>query len=220
MQGGARRAPARHRGDRGVASRVAAVFALGLFASGCVTGGSTATHAPMAGSTVAFESVDGPPAHVFRKYVEKLSEEAEARKMPVVSRETPAPYRIRGYLALGIEKKQKRTVISWVWDVYDSAERRAFRISGEEIAGPAGRDPWAAANDEALSRVARAGMERLAAYFQTGTVPAQPGVEPHPSAPSAPERDENPNVAGMGGGRHEAAWRASRGGQLALAPSI
>ena len=174
---------------------IAALVAVGLLAAGCVTAGNP--QAPMPGSTVAFESIDGPPAHVFRKYVEKLNAEAEARKVPVVSREAQAPYRIRGYLALGIEKKQKRTVITWVWDVYDSGERRAFRISGEEYAGPAGRDPWSVANDEALGRLARAGMERLAAYFQTGTVPPQPGAEP-PVAPAAPAprpADENPNVA-------------------------
>lgn len=210
MQGAAR-VPAQFRG----LSAVAAVFALGLLVSGCVTSGSTAVQAPMAGSTVAFESIDGPPAHVFRKYVEKLNVEAEARKVPVVSREMDTPYRIRGYLALGIEKKQKRTVITWVWDVYDSSERRAFRMSGEEYAGPAGRDPWAVANDEALTRVARAGMERLAVYFQTGTVPAQPGVEPQPPvpAPAPGKTDEAPNVASL-------EPRPSAGGRLALAPTF
>lgn len=217
MQGGAGRVPARRRQAGSVASRIAAVAALCLLAAGCVTGGSTAMR-PAAGSTVAFESVDGPPAHVFRKYVEKLSEEAEARKVPMVSRETAAPYRIRGYLALGIEKKKKRTVITWVWDVYDSSERRTFRISGEEIAGPAGRDPWASANDEALTRVARAGMERLAAYFETGAVPGQPAGEPSPA--TAPDKtDDNPNVARGGESGPAMAALALPGPQLALAPA-
>ena len=66
--------------------------------------------------------------------------EAEARNVPVVSRETPAPYRVRGYLALGIEKKQKRTIVSWVWDVYDVNERRALAHRRRREAGPAGRD--------------------------------------------------------------------------------
>ncbi|MGE3145402.1 MAG: hypothetical protein AB7K35_07430 [Pseudorhodoplanes sp.] len=192
------------------ARTIAAVVAFGLFAAGCVTAGAPLV--PMPGSTVAFESIDGPPAHVFRKYVEKLNAEAEARKVPVVSREAQAPYRIRGYLALGIEKKQKRTVIAWVWDVYDSGERRALRISGEEYAGPAGRDPWSAANEEVLGRLARAGMERLAAYFQTGTVPPQPGAEPQiaPSAPAPRRPDENPNVAAR-------EPSPATGGRLALA---
>src|SRR5690606_10889348 len=101
--------------------------------------------------------------------------------VPVVSHAHAAPFRVRGYLALGIEKKKKRTVVSWVWDVYDAEQRRTVRFSGEEIGGPAGRDPWQAANDEVLGRVARAGMERLAAYFQVS--PAAPAATP--AAPPA-----------------------------------
>ena len=126
-----------------------------------------------------------------------MNEEAEAKKVPIVSRETPAPYRIRGYVALGIQKKQKRTIVSWVWDVYDAEQKRSFRLSGEEIAGPAaGRDAWDAANDEVLGRVARAGMERLAAYFQSpASVAPEPAGEPVPSG----DGDRNMTVASVPG---------------------
>ena len=126
--------------------------------------------------------------------MQKLNEEAEAKKVPIVSRENAAPYRIRGYVALGIQKKQKRTVVSWVWDVYDTDLKRSFRLSGEEVAGPAGRDGWEAANDEVLTRVARAGMERLAAYFQS---PAS--VAPEPASEPAPQGDRDMTVASVAG---------------------
>lgn len=177
MQSWLGRAHARERSVVTLWLRVALVAAWSLGAAACTTTGAR----PGPNATVAFESIDGPPPATFSKLVQKLNEEAEAKKVPIVSRETTAPYRIRGYVALAIQKKQKRTIVSWVWDVYDAEQKRTFRLSGEEIAGPAGRDAWAAANDEVLGRVARAGMERLAAYFQS---PAS--VAPAPSADPAP----------------------------------
>ena len=158
--------------------RVALIAICGFAVAACQTTGSR----PGPNATVAFESIDGPPPETFRKLVQKLNDEAEAKKVPIVSRETPAPYRIRGYMALGIEKKKKRTIVSWVWDVYDAEQKRSFRLSGEEVAGPAGRrDAWDAANDEVLGRVARAGMESLMAYFQSpGSVVPAPSADPAP----------------------------------------
>jgi hypothetical protein len=175
MQGRSERAQARERSVGTLWLRVALIAFCGLGAAACTTTGSR----PGPNATVAFESIDGPPPATFRKLVQKLNEEAEAKKVPIVSRENAAPYRIRGYVALAVQKKQKRTVVTWVWDVYDTDLKRSFRLSGEEIAGPAGRDAWDAANDEVLSRVARAGMDRLAAYFQSPvSVPSEPSADP------------------------------------------
>jgi len=172
--------------------RIALIAICGLAVAACTTTGSR----PGPNATVAFESIDGPPPATFKKLVQKLNEEAEAKRVPIVSRETPAPYRIRGYVALGIQKKQKRTIVSWVWDVYDAEQKRSFRLAGEEIAGPAGRQPWDAANDEVLGRVARAGMERLAAYFQSpASVAPEPAGEPVPSG----DGDRNITVASVPG---------------------
>lgn len=190
MQGWSGRAQARRRGVGSFWLRVASIAIGALCVAACTTTGSR----PGPNATVAFESIDGPPPATFRKLVQKLNEEAEAKKVPIVSRENAAPYRIRGYVALGIQKKQKRTVVSWVWDVYDTDLKRSFRLSGEEVAGPAGRDGWEAANDEVLTRVARAGMERLAAYFQS---PAS--VAPEPASEPAPQGDRDMTVASVAG---------------------
>lgn len=167
--------------------RSAAVAVLGLFVCACQTNQTASSARPGSDATVAFESIDGPPPEVFRKLVQKLNAEAEAKNVPVVSHAHTAPYRIRGYVALGIEKKKKRTHVSWVWDVYDANQRRTVRFSGEEIAGPAGRDPWHAANDEVLTRIARTGMERLAAYFgpSAGAPAESPDAAPVMPAPAA-----------------------------------
>jgi hypothetical protein len=139
---------------------------LALCSTACVTDGLTTGSIAAPRSSVAFESIDGPPEDVFRKLVQDLSEEAEARQLAVVSRDTAARYRIRSYVAAHV--RRDRTTIAWVWDVYDANQKRTLRISGEEDVGPAGKDAWAAADDQALRRVSTAGMERLASFLTAG----------------------------------------------------
>ena len=67
------------------------------------------------------------------------------RRLPVISRDSQAAYRVRGYLAA--ETAKGATTISWVWDVFDNDGRRALRISGTEAAPGKHRDAWAAADD-------------------------------------------------------------------------
>jgi len=178
-------------GVTGALGRGVVMGALAIFVAGCVTDGQRAGSMPPGQRpTVAFESIDGAPPAVFQKLVQKLTEEADARQVPVVTREGYAPYRVRAYVATSVVKKQ--TVVSWVLDVYDGETRRAARLSGEETAGPAGRDAWqAAGNDAVLGRVARSGMEQLAAFL---AAPAASPSAPAPS-PSDPQEDRAVTVA-------------------------
>ena len=145
------------------AARLAGVLALALSVAACNTTGQGGLQTDQR-STVAFESIDGPPPAVFERLVRKLNQEAEVRQVPVVTREGYAPYRIRGYVAVGVRRGQ--AVVSWVWDVYDAQAGRTMRLSGEEKASKAGRDAWAAVTDEVLARVARSGIEQLSVYFR------------------------------------------------------
>src|ERR1700676_1556648 len=77
---------------------VAGLFALS--AAGCSTAPqATGAAAAVRGPTIAFESIDGPPESIFRKLVQDLNDEAASRQLAIVSREAPAQYRVRGYLA-------------------------------------------------------------------------------------------------------------------------
>src|SRR6476646_256299 len=162
-----------------IAARAAFAAAL-LFAAGalggCAGGGAASGSYAMAstggGSSVAFESIDGPPPQVFDRMVSVLDSESKLRDLSVVSREGPASYRVRSYLAAQVSRG--RTAIAWVWDVYDSNQQRALRLSGEEQAGKAGRDPWAAADDLVLRKIAQAGLSGLSAMIN-GTAPAHCG---------------------------------------------
>ena len=161
---------------------------LGLLTAGC----ATVPQGPMAsavggGATISFESIDGPPESIFRKLVQNLTDEAAARPMAVVSRGSPAQYRVRGYLA-ALVGNRRTTVISWVWDVYDADQQRAIRFTGEEPASSSGHGTWAAADDQVLRRIARTGMDRLAAFLAAPN--AEPGLPANPDS-------RNPNVASI-----------------------
>jgi hypothetical protein len=168
----------------GRAAIAAALLVAGCALGGCAGGGAASSSFAMAGgggsgSTVAFESIDGPPPQVFDRMVGVLDSESKLRNLSIVSREGQASYRVRSYLAAQVNRG--RTTIAWVWDVYDSSQQRALRLSGEEPAGKAGRDAWAAADDLVLRRIAQAGFSGLSAMVN-GTAP----VDTPAGAPPVP----------------------------------
>jgi hypothetical protein len=163
------------------AAMAAILFAMACGLGGCASGAasnSLAMASNTSGPTVAFESIDGPPPQVFDRMVSVLDSESKLRSLSIVSREGTAAYRVRSYLAAEIN--HGRTTIAWVWDVYDQNQQRALRLSGEEPAGKAGRDAWAAADDLVLRKIAQAGLSGLAGMIN-GTSPAD---APQPATPS------------------------------------
>jgi len=151
------------------AALLALASGLGGCAAGSAVGNSLAMATSSSGPTIAFESVDGPPPQVFERMVNVLDSESKLRNLSIVSREGSATYRVKGYLAAQVS--QGRTTIAWVWDVYDQNRQRALRLSGEEPAGKAGRDAWAAADDLVLRKIAQAGLSGLGSLIN-GTPPA------------------------------------------------
>ncbi len=171
--------------------------------AGCASGGMPASNAFAqigSGPTVAFESIDGPPPQVFARMVGMLDSESRTRNLSIVSRETPAAYRIRSYLSAQIYRG--RTTIAWVWDVYDRDGQRALRLSGEEAGAKSGRDgsrdAWSAADDAVLRRIAQAGLAGLNGISSAGA-PA----EPQPASPAL--RGNGPVIATAEDADHTAA---------------
>ena len=168
---------------------LAATCALG----GCASGGAANDAYAMTastgsgGPTVAFDTVDGPPPQVFDRLVSMLDSESKLRSVAIVSREGQAAYRVRCYLAAQVV--HGRTMIAWVFDVYDRDQQRSLRLSGEEPAGKAGRDAWAAADDMVLRKIAQAGLSGL-----SGMINGTPGD----AAPTQPAR-RSPAVASANG---------------------
>jgi hypothetical protein len=163
---------------------VAACALGGCAGGGAAASGSYAMASTGGGPTVAFESIDGPPPQVFDRMVSVLDSESKLRNLSIVSREGGAAYRVRSYLSAQVVRG--RTVIAWVWDVYDNNQQRALRLSGEEPAGKSGRDAWAAADDLVLRKIAQAGLSGL-----SGMINGTPDAAPAP----APDRRSGPAVA-------------------------
>jgi len=173
----------------------------GCATSGDATSGSFAM-APSGGDpTVAFESIDGPPPHVFDRMVSVLDSESKLRNLSIVSREGGASYRVRSYLSAQVVRG--RTMIAWVWDVYDNNQQRALRLSGEEPAGKSGRDAWAAADDLVLRKIAQAGLSGLNGMIN-GTPDATPTSGPGPRGPAVARAEgalpvqDAPDVVALG----------------------
>jgi hypothetical protein len=169
------------------------LLAIACGLGGCAGGGATSGAFAMAGgngATVAFESIDGPPPQVFDRMVGVLDSESKLRNLQVVSREGAASYRVKSYLAAQVSRGQAS--IAWVWDVYDSGQQRALRLSGEEPAGKAGRDAWNAADDLVLRRIAQAGFSGLSAMVN-GTAPADappPATTPDRRGPAVASAEQ------------------------------
>src|ERR1700687_4343180 len=171
----------------------AMLLALACGLGGCAGGGAAGGSFAMAGGgpTVAFESIDGPPPQVFDRMVSVLDSESKLRSLQIVSREGSASYRVRSYLSAQVN--HGRTIIAWVWDVYDRDQQRALRLSGEESAGKAGRDPWAMADDLVLRRIAQAGLSGLSGMIN-GNAPAdapQPAPAPGKRGPAVASADRS-----------------------------
>jgi hypothetical protein len=169
----------------GVALLFAAAGALG----GCASGGAPGASFAMAsdGPTVTFESIDGPPPAVFDRMVGVLDSETRLRNLSIVSREGSAAYRVRSYLSAQVIRG--KTVIAWVWDVYDRDQQRALRLTGQEVGGRPGRDPWSAADDLVLRKIAQAGLSGLTGMINgtPDTPPAAPANRRGPAVASADE---------------------------------
>jgi len=167
-----------------------------LVLGGCNPDNQGLSAAQPRGATVAFDSLDGLPPGQFQKLVGDLNEEAQSRRLAVISREQTSAYRVRGYLAVKVTKRQ--TTVAWVWDVFDQSEQRVLRISGEETAKVRSRDAWAAADDAMLRRIASTSVEQLAAFLTAPEV--APGTAPsiaEPHVAMATPAESSPEAAGI-----------------------
>jgi len=171
------------------AAVAAVLLAIACGLGGCANGGAGSGSFAMAGagSTVAFESIDGPPPQVFDRMVNVLDSESKLRNLSIVSREGAATYRVRSYLSAQIARG--RTAIAWVWDVYDRDQQRVLRLSGDEPASRAGRDPWTAADDLVLRKIAQAGLSGLSGLVNEAAPDAPPPV-PAPGSPAVASAEQ------------------------------
>ncbi|WP_296585349.1 hypothetical protein [Xanthobacter sp.] len=200
----AERAGIPHAARRFISPLRLAGLALCLALGACQTDGSGMASSGGSGA-VAFDSIDGPPQATFEKLVGQLNSEAETRRVAVASRSSGAAYRVKGYLAMHVQKGT--ATVAYAWDVYDRNQNRVARLSGEE---PAGRvkgkvsDGWAACDDKVLARIADKSMASLAETLGVGGTAPAPVATTTAAAPAAqdeklaaPEPAIRPDSAGV-----------------------
>lgn len=112
------------------------------------------------GVPVALESIDGAPPPIRTALVDELTSAATDRKVDLVGASGQARYRVRGYLSTATEEGQTR--VAYVWDVFDSHNRRAKRLAGSS---PAPASSISDLDKAALAKLAQASMDEIAEFL-------------------------------------------------------
>ena len=170
---------------------LASLMAFGV--AGCETGtnilsggGSPAPQAALTpqdqpGATqtarVEIAPIIGAPESVARDLQAQLATSIERGKISVAR----APggkgeYVLRGYVVAAREKAGSK--ISYIWDVTDQTGKRAHRITGEEFANGAGKDPWSTVTPQIVQSIADKTATQIASWL--------PGSSTIPVASTAP----------------------------------
>ncbi len=115
---------------------------------------------------ISFAPVFGPPVKVAQRLSGALEAEAQGRSIRVVKGgSSPDAYTVRGYLSASTTKQG--TKLAYVWDVTNSAGKRAHRIKGEQIVTSKknARDPWSLIDQNAIKSIAQNTTARLATWL-------------------------------------------------------
>jgi hypothetical protein len=112
------------------------------------------------GIPVALESIDGAPTPIRTALMDELTNAASDRKVELVGASAEARYRVRGYLSASTEDGQ--TKVAYVWDVFDSQNRRAKRLEGSS---PVPAASISTLDKAALATLAQASMDEIAGFL-------------------------------------------------------
>ena len=122
------------------------------------------------GVPIALESIDGPPSAVRTALIGELNTAASDRKVELVGATAQARYRVRGYLSAETSE-DGGTKLAYVWDVFDSQNKRAKRLSG---ASPVlvSYTSLSALDKETLARLANSSMDEIAEFLRASKADA------------------------------------------------
>jgi hypothetical protein len=135
----------------------------------------------LAGATVAFVSVDGPPSAVSASFAQIMAREAAAHDI-VVTDTKKARYLVRGYLSA--YATADGAAVDYVWDVFNRDKQRTQRVDDTLEVKGAGADPWSVAGEAALASVAAKSADDLAAFLSN--TPEAVAVSRSPIAAAQP----------------------------------
>ena len=199
-------------------ARVARFVGRGIVAAllaACAAGCSETTSSNVALTSGAFRPdhrvrIDRRPAgrRVQPAGRQHLQPRRRRASVAIASREGAANYRVRGYLAAQVDPRPHAYLLGRGTST-TTTKLRTLRIAGEEPAAARGADPWSVADEAMLRRIARASMERLAAFL---AIPdRRPGRPPPIADASEPGQRKPPRPLGAGAQRRPKARPFSLG---------
>ena len=160
---------------------LASILTLGL--AGCETGsnilGGAGNTGPQAAITptqpattqtarIEIAPVIGAPENVARDLQTQLTSSIERNKISVAAAPSgKGEYVLRGYIVAAREKTGSK--ISYIWDVTDQTGKRANRITGEEFAAGAGKDPWSTVSPQIVQSIADKTAAQIASWLPGGS---------------------------------------------------
>jgi hypothetical protein len=156
---------------------VAVALAGGLAA--CQASGSSVVASPE-GVPIALESIDGPPAQIRTALIGELNNAASDRKVELVGATAQARYRVRGYLSAETADGGG-TKVAYVWDVFDSQNKRARRLAGSSPV-LVSYTSLSSLDKETLARLANSSMDEIAEFLSASKAEA-----PIQTAAAAPD---------------------------------
>ena len=116
------------------------------------------------GVPVAFESIEGAPQPVKTALASELVAAASSRRVDLAGSESPARYRLRGYLSTETNAEGEPR-LAFVWDVFDAEKRRAKRLTGSSPMRASAADPWSGLDKETLAKLAAESMDEIAGFL-------------------------------------------------------
>ena len=162
---------------------------------------ATQTNSNQANSANALNivSVLGAPETVGTPLLTQMQVSAAARNLPLTAGPAVTGGRnISGYLSAVTETDG--TTLSYVWDVFDAGGNRIHRVEGSEKSPERPSDPWIAADEAVLGRIAETSTAALAAWLiangQNEAAPTETTPAETAPATSAPAATETPPATG------------------------
>jgi hypothetical protein len=165
------------------ASALAAVALLG----GCQTSDLSTARYEAPGVPVALGDVEGAPEAIKARVSAEIATQASARRIEIVEAASQPRYRLKGYLT-AYPTETGDTALSFVWDVLDSSNQRARRVTTTTVASGQGEDPWSKIGETQIAKTASQSMNQVAAFLSASGA----------SGAGAPAGDSAPPTRALG----------------------
>lgn len=116
--------------------------------------------------SVAFLPVSNAPQSAVSSLSSSIRSAATQNQVKIVnSIQDGATYQVKGYFSA--LEDGAGTLLVYVWDVLDKNNKRVYRISGQERTNKKTADPWAAINNQMITKVANSSLSQLKSWLSS-----------------------------------------------------